>query len=83
MQFVKLTHTVLWGLKAKGYNILKSPLPIDNEDPTWYPEKVDDIWKYLDDLAGVPFREPNVMVIQDALENIEDGDLIGMVWIEE
>ncbi|WP_148910034.1 hypothetical protein [Sphingobacterium allocomposti] len=76
-----VTRKVRWALKDKGYNILKSPLPLDNEDPTWYAEKVDDIWKYLDDLAGAPFQEPNVLVIDDALQIIRDEDLRGSVWV--
>jgi len=56
-------------------------MPIDNEDPTWYAEKVVGIWKYLDDLAGVPFQEPNILVIDDALQNIRDEDLRGSVWV--
>jgi len=81
MQFVRLTHSVLRQLRAKGYNILKSPMPLDNEDPTWYPEAVGDIWDYLDDLTVIPFEEPNILVIDDALENIREEDLIGAVWV--
>ncbi len=81
MQFVRLTHSVLRDLKKQGYNILKSPVPIDNGNPSWYPEKVEDVWGYLDDLAGVPFQEPNVLVIDDALQNIREEDLIGSVWV--
>jgi hypothetical protein len=81
MKFVRLTHSVLRDLKRDGYTILRSPMPIDNEDPTWYAEKVTDVWGYLDDLAGVPFQEPNILVIDDAIENIKDEDLRGSVWV--
>ena len=80
MEFVRLTHSVLRDFQRQRYTILKSPMSIDSDDPTWYPERVDDIWKYLDDLAGVPFQEPNILVIDDALENIREEDLVGMVW---
>jgi len=83
MKFVRLTHAVLRQLRLQGYNVLKSPLPIDSEDPSWYPEKVDDVWEYLDSLTVVPFQEPNVLVIDDALEIIRDEDLIGMVWMRK
>jgi len=83
MKFVRLTHSVLRQLRLQGYNILKSPMPTDSEDPSWHPEKVDDVWEYLDSLAGVPFQEPNVLVIDDALENIQEEDLIGMVWLKK
>ena len=83
MKFVRLTHSVLRQLRSQGYNILKSPTPIDSEDPSWQPEKVDNVWEYLDSLTGVPFQEPNVLVIDDALENILDEDLIGMVWVKK
>jgi len=83
MQFVRLAHSVLRDLKKQGYNILKSPVPIDNENPSWYPEKVEDVWEYLDSLTVVPFQEPNVLVIDDALENIRDEDFVGMVWVKK
>lgn len=81
MEFVRLTHNVLRELHKRGYTVLRSPLPIDNADPTWYAEKVADVWDYLDDLASVPFKEPNVLIIRDALDNMSEEELRGSVWV--
>lgn len=83
MRFVRLSHEVLRDLKAKGYNILTSVNKLGAEDPTYMPEKVDSVWDYLDDLAVVPMREPELIIIDDALQNIRNEDLRGMVWVEE
>ncbi len=86
MQFVKLTHYVLRSLRDKGYNILRSTSPLSSENPSWYPDTVD-----LDDfmhwennefrLLNVPLEEKHLLVIEDALKNIDEGDLIGEVWV--
>lgn len=83
MKFVRLSHEVLWELKAKGYNILTSVNKLGAEDPTYMPEKVDSVWDYLDELAVVPMREPELIIIDDTLQNIRDENLRGMVWVEE
>lgn len=87
MQFEKLTHAVLINLKKEGYNILRSTSLLTDEDPTWYPDKVDlDLFFDLgsDEIARIstPMEEINLLVIDDALQNIRDEDLIGMVWVE-
>ncbi|QBQ41097.1 hypothetical protein E2P86_07990 [Sphingobacterium psychroaquaticum] len=84
MQFVRLSHKVLEQLKEKGYNILTSNNPVSHENPVWYPESVPDVWDYL---IGLDVRkisvikEPNILVIQDALDNIRDEDLRGVVLV--
>ncbi|WP_400263274.1 hypothetical protein ACFX5U_09550 [Sphingobacterium sp. SG20118] len=87
MQFAILTQTLLLQLKSKGYNLLTSKNTVDDENPTWYPEKVDDVWEYIVDLDSegkfVPLQEPAILVIDDAIKNIEDWQLIGEVFIEE
>lgn len=81
MEFVKLTHSVLLELKSKGFNVLTSVTKIDSEDPTYMPIKVDDIWAFLEALPSIPLEEPHLLVIDEALNNIREEDLIGMVWV--
>ncbi|SMG32535.1 hypothetical protein [Sphingobacterium psychroaquaticum] len=84
MQFVQLSHKVLKQLKEKGYNILTSNNSVSDDNPVWYPEKVPDVWDYL---IGLDVRrisvikEPNILVIQDALDNICEEDLRGVVLV--
>ena len=87
MQFVKLSHAVLLELKEQGYNILLSPSPLTNDDPTYFPDTVD-LEKFFDldsdEIAriSVPMQELHLLVIDDALKNIDDEQLTGMVWME-
>ena len=85
MKFEKLTHFQLKILKSKGYNILTSNQNLTDEKVVWFPERVEDVMTYLLalDTSGkmVPFKEPNLMVIDDAIKNIREEDLIGEVFI--
>ncbi|NQD71640.1 hypothetical protein HP439_13000 [Sphingobacterium shayense] len=81
MKFVRLTKDVLIKLRLLGFNILRAPMSIEHQDPTWYPLQVENVWEYIDDLSGVPFEEDNVLVIDDAIDNIREEDLIGSVWM--
>lgn len=83
MEFVKLEKELLQKLRDRGYNVLVSNQPL-NDDVLiyWYPERVDDVCEYVVGLDGTPFNEPNILVIQDALDNIDEGDLVGMVWVQ-
>ena len=87
MHFEKLTHAVLRRLKMQGYNILRSPSLLTNEDPTYFPDTVD-LEKFFDldsdEIAriSVPMQELHLLVIDDALKNIDDEQLTGMVWME-
>ena len=47
MRFVKLNLRVLYVLEKMGYTILRSVNSVDDENPTWTPEKVDDIFRYI------------------------------------
>lgn len=72
----------------QGYNILRSPSLLTNEDPTYFPDTVD-LEKFFDldseEIArkSVPMEELHLLVIDDALKNIRDEDLTGMVWIQD
>lgn len=81
MGFVRLTHDLLRDLKSQGYNILHSPTPSSSDDLAWYPERVDDIWNYLDHLMCTPFQEPNIIIIEEILRNINQENLAGSVWL--
>lgn len=85
MKFEKLTHEQLNILKSKGFNILTSNNSLTDEKVIWFPERVPDVWEYLLELdcnhKMIPLQEPNILVIQDALDNIRNEDLIGEVFI--
>lgn len=87
MQFVKITHNILRELHSKGYTVLIAPSDSeDKENLTWKAiavQNVNDWLVALDCEAGhfIPFQEPHILVIQDALNNINDEDLFGSVFI--
>ncbi|PVH27024.1 hypothetical protein [Sphingobacterium corticibacter] len=86
MKYVTLTHKVLRGLRDQGFNILRSTSPLSSENPSWYPDTVglDDFMHWENNefrLLNIPFEEKHLLVIQDALDNINEEDLIGEVWI--
>ena len=81
MKFVKINHEVLRSLKDQGYNVLTSVNHIDDEEPTYMPHKVDDLWEYLDSIPAVPLEEQALIVIDDVLS--VDGDIPGMVWVSD
>lgn len=85
--FVRLTHPVLMKLKMRGYNILRSTSPLSSENPTWIPDKVDmDKFFDLDSEKllkyTVPMNEITLLVIDDALQNIRNEDLFGVVLMD-
>lgn len=61
-----------------GYTVLRSVNSVDDENPTWIPEKVEDIFKYTLKMDC----ENALLVIRDALNNIDPKDLIGDVLID-
>lgn len=88
MRFEKVTHDVLRKLKAKGYNVLIAPSDIeDTENITWKAITVDNVNDWLVGLdcygvTAIPFEEPHILPIQEALDNIENDALFGSVFIE-
>lgn len=86
MRFVQLTHDVLRKLKTQGYTALHSPSLLVNENPTWVPVKVDlgemfDLDSEMLERISKPTHEVHFLVIDDALQNIREEDLIGSVWV--
>lgn len=81
MRFVKINHEVMRSLKDQGYNVLTSVNHVDDEEPTYMPHKVDDLWEYLDSIPAVPLEEHALIVIDDVLS--VDGDIPGMVWVSD
>ena len=85
--FIRLTHPVLMKLKMRGYNILRSTSPLTSENPTWIPDTID-LDKFFDldsdSLAhiSVPMNEVHFLVIDDALDNIRNEDLFGVVLLD-
>lgn len=87
MRFAKISHSVLKELQRNGYNILIAPADSeDRENVTWKAIAVENVnnWLVSLDCEGgysIPFQEPYILVIQDALNNINDEDLFGGVFI--
>jgi len=88
MRFAKVSHSVLKELQSKGYNVLIAPSDCEDiENVTWKAITVENVFEWLvaldcEGIAGIPFQEPNILVIQDALDNIREEDLFGSVFIE-
>jgi len=88
MKFVKLTHGVLRKLQSQGYNVLIAPSDVeDSRNVTWKAITVDNVMDWLVglDSAGVtaiPFEEPHILPIDEALNNIENEALFGSVFME-
>ncbi|KGE14603.1 hypothetical protein [Sphingobacterium deserti] len=86
MEFVALSHILLRTLKWQGYTVLRSVSPLNSTNPTWYAEKIP-IEQLMDldsdEIArrSVPLQETHYLIIQDALENIREEDLIGQVFL--
>lgn len=79
MHFVKLDIKTLQILNRQGYNILRSVNSVDDENPTWIPEKVKDVFEYCLNMDS----ESALIVINEALLNIDPDDLIGDVLLVE
>lgn len=86
MEFVKLSHAVLQHLKENGYTILTSVSPISSENPSWIPDNVD-ITDFFDvnsrhiDRRSISIEKLSLLVIDDALVNIPNDNLIGQVFL--
>ena len=81
IEFVKLSMQLLCSLQLKGYNVLQSSNNLSDEIVYWRPAKVGDVWKFLMDLEseGLLCDDPPILVIEDAIKNIESSNLNGIV----
>ncbi|MDF2851679.1 MAG: hypothetical protein K0S31_2364 [Sphingobacterium multivorum] len=88
MKFEKVTHSVLRRLQAQGYNVLIAPSDSeDDENVTWKAIAVPNVMDWLVALdcegwTNIPFQEPHILLIEEALQNIENEELFGSVFIE-
>ncbi|CDT09035.1 MULTISPECIES: hypothetical protein [Sphingobacterium] len=83
MQFLPVNYHLLRQLQIRGYNILASAQGIDHENPSYYPIQVTDVWDYLvriDSTSKV--GEPALIVIDDALRNVEEQHFDGAVFVD-
>lgn len=86
MVFVDLSHRVLKELKSKGFTTLHSTTRLDDENPTWIPyrDNIETLMEldngYIAKIA-LPFDEKHFIIIDDALKNIEESNLIGQVFM--
>lgn len=87
MQFASLTRNVLIDLKCKGYNVLTSYHGVDIRNPTWQPMCVGNVDQFLLELKSnskiLPLKEPEVLIIEEALMHISDDELGGEVFVVE
>ena len=89
MRFAKLNHSVLKELQGMGFNILIAPSDCeDSENMTWKAITVPNVMDWLVALdcegwTNIPFHEPHILPIDEALNNISADDLFGSVFIEE
>lgn len=85
MRFEKLTKSQLKILKSQGYTLLTSNQKLTEAQVFWFPERVADVMEYLvamyTSAKTLPFKEQNLLFIDDALENIKEEDLIGEVFL--
>ncbi|WP_090602251.1 hypothetical protein [Parapedobacter koreensis] len=85
VRFEKLTCELLQLLEAGGYTVLTSVSGLCDENPTYVPERITDLWGYLGSInvwsGGLSEKETNLLVIRDALENILPEDLRGVVLL--
>ncbi|MEN5085107.1 hypothetical protein ABE426_01420 [Sphingobacterium faecium] len=86
MKFVPLSIVILLKVKRTGYNISTSKNTVDDENPTWYALTVADVNDYLLNLnckgSIVRMEKSALLVINDALDNIDEEQLQGEVFIE-
>jgi len=81
MRFDKLTTAILNNLHAQRYSILTSSNSLNKDTIYWYPETVSNLELYVMELDSTPLQEVNILVIEDALRNIKQEDLLGLVFI--
>lgn len=87
MQFEKVTHSLLQRLKSRGYNVLTSNNELVDYEIYWYPERVDSISNYIVQLIqhgyGPPLNRPMILWIEDALHNLREYELAGLVFVDD
>lgn len=86
IHFEKLTHSRLVELRGKGFNVLRSVSRLTSDNPTWIPDRVE-IEGFLDFdkkslIHLIPRREIHFILIDYALEEISNEELIGEVLMD-
>jgi hypothetical protein len=79
MEFVKLNYKILKELKVKGFNALRSRADVDSNDPSWVPDRID--IKFAS-YSYVKTEFNNFLVIENVLQNADEVELTGMVFLE-
>ncbi len=84
MKFEKLTKAILFKLKEQGYNTVIHNRNISGICITWFPESIENIYDYiasLCSLGAIVYEKPNILVIDDGIENISEEYLVGYVFV--
>ena len=79
MEFVKLNFKILKELKVRGFNALRSRSDVDSADPSWVPDRIDINFASY---SYVKTELNNFLVIENALQNADEAELTGMVFLE-
>lgn len=85
MKFEKLTRETLIKLKSEGYNLLVYNKKVSTLCVTWFPQSIENIYDHLINLSyegDVVFEKPNIIIIDYMIENAEENDLYGYVFID-
>jgi signal-transduction protein with cAMP-binding, CBS, and nucleotidyltransferase domain len=85
MKFVKVNRVVLNALRAMGYNVLISPVDVqDPQNITWKAMWVEDVDTWIRNLycEQVCTARPNILDIDYVLTNVPECYLSGSVFIE-
>ncbi|MCI0922327.1 hypothetical protein [Sphingobacterium rhinopitheci] len=82
MQFYTIDKDILEKLNKSGFTILSSTNTMFDETIYWFPEKVYDIDAYFTalDLCGELNSIPSIISIVDAINNMEEKNLRGLVF---
>lgn len=80
MQFVKLDRKVLFDLKIKGYNALRSRVDTNRDDPSWVPDRID---IKFSSYSYIKLGRNQFLLIENALEHVQEGELSGMVFMDK
>jgi len=85
MKFVKVNRVVLTALRAMGYNVLISPVEVqDPQNITWKAMWVENVDTWIRNLYCGQGRtaRPNILYIDYVLANVPECYLSGSVFIE-
>jgi len=85
MKLERLTIELLLKLKSQGYNIITYNNKVADDNIVWFPETKENIEDYLlglNNLGKIVYEDPNFLVIDYAIENLSNTELVGEVLVQ-